>query len=350
MIKGKTMFALFALAGVALSGGVAYAAVASSHPIGSSPNHTVDLSDFSAVPTSPVFLEAAPGGTTVDLRVTRNQIMYEITWQGTASTVASSSVRLQGAGTAMDMVSGAMPGSITAVEGVISVSSPRMLAQLVANPGSFTASATGMARFRRVGSVDFNRILHVGPLVSVDSGDQEVGQGDIGAHATVFVGARTSTTNNVTIDYAATWNGVASPTELNVNQGAAGAIGNLTATLFKATRGLNPTIVAVAGTTTAPAASVAALQANPAAFHTNLLTAKFPAGAVRGQLFTATTTPATMPPTTMPTMPTTTKPMPTTTTPQPTTTMPTTTKPMPTMTTPAMPAPTTVTAGSPPHW
>jgi hypothetical protein len=341
MIKGKTMFALFALAGAALSSGVAYAAVTSSQPVKASPSSAVDLSDFAAVPTSPVFLAAAAGGTTVDLRVTRNQIMYEITWQGTTP----SAVRLQGAGSAVDMVTGAVPGSITAVEGVISVSNGRMLSQLVSNPGAFTANAVGKAQFRRVGSVDFNRILHVGPLVSVASGDQEVGQGDIGAHATVFLGAGTST-----INYAATWNGVTSPTALNVNQGASGAIGNLTASLFTAPRGLNPTIVAVAGSTAAPAAAVAALKANPAAFHTNLLTARFPAGAVRGQLFAAT-----MPTTTPPVMPTTTttttKTMPTpTTTPKPTMTTPMTTHPMPTTTTPAMPAPTTVTAGAPPHW
>lgn len=350
MIKGKTMFALFAIAGAALSSGVAYAAVNGSLPMmQSAPRGAVDLSDFAAVPTSPVFLQASTGGTTVDLRITRNELMYEITWHGTAPT----SVRLQGSGSAknmgMDMGTNVLPGSITAVEGVITNPSSRMLSVLVTNPGAFTANAVGKATFQRVNTVDFNQILHVGQLVSVDSGDQEVTvphatSGDIGAHATVFVGAAGTST----LSYAATWNGVASPTQLNINQGAVGAVGNLTAQLFRAPRGLDPTIVAVAGTATATPASVAALKANPAAFHTNLLTARFAAGAVRGQLFLATM-PTTMPTTTT-TMPTTTKPMPTTTMPKPTMPMPTTTAMMPPATSPAMPTPTTASVGAPPHW
>lgn len=344
MIKGKTMFALFAIAGAALSSGVAYAAVNGSLPMmQSAPRGAVDLSDFAAVPTSPVFLQANPGGTTVDLRITRNELMYEITWHGTAPT----SVRLQGAGSArnmgMDMGTSVLPGSITSVEGVIINPSGRMLSVLVTNPGAFTANAAGKATFRRVNAFDFNQILHVGQFVSVNSGDQETTNGDIGAHATVFVGAAGTST----LSYAATWNGVASPTQLNINKGAAGAIGNLTAQLFRAPRGLDPTIVAVAGTATATPASVAALKANPAAFHTNLLTARFPAGAVRGQLFLATM-PTTMP--TMTTPPTTTMTMPTTTMPKPTMTMPTTTATMPPATSPAMPTPTTASVGAPPHW
>lgn len=354
MIKGKTMFALLALAGVTLSTGVAYAIANSSTPIrvsATSNSHAVDLADdFPAMPSAPVFLESNSGGTTVDLRITRNKIMYEITWHG----MAPASVRLQGGGTSLAMAPSGLPASITAVEGVIGVSSNRILASIEANPQRFAAGTGMTAPFHKVGAVDFNKILHVGQLVSVDSGDQEVAQsnvssGDIGAHATVFVGTGTTMLN-----YAATWTGVTSPTALNINQGGIGAIGNLTASLFKAPHGLDPTIVAVAGSVSASKSAIAALKANPAMFHTNLLTGKFPGGAVRGQLFLATATATTTPP--PPT--TTTMPMPTTTMQMPTTTKPTmTTKPMPT-TKPTAPMPTptatmptiTVTAGAPPHW
>lgn len=353
MIKRKTTFAVLALAGVAVSTAVGYAAMSSSQPVrDTASTHALDAADDSAtMPVTPTYLESDTGGTTVDLRITTNQIMYEITWHG----MPASSVRLQGDGATLAMTPGGLPASVTAVEGVIGLSGNGTLADMAANPGRFTMSADATAPFKHVGPVDFNRILHVGPLVSVDSGDQEVTQphtaaGDIGAHATVFLG-----TGAGMINYAATWTGLASPTALTVNRGAAGAIGNRVATLFTAPHGLNATIVAVAGHVSATPAAVSSLTMNPAALHTNLLTAKFPGGAVRGQLFAATTAPVTQPPTTMPTMPTAT--MPPTTMPNPTTTMP---MPMPTTTAPTktmtMPPPTmtmpTVTAsvGAPPHW
>jgi hypothetical protein len=165
--------------------------------------------------------------------------------------------------------------------------------------------------------------------------------GDPNARATVFLGANTTSLN-----YAAIWSGVTSPTALNVNVGAAGADGNQVAALFRAPHGLNPTIIAVAGTVAnVPAKTLAVLKADPAAFHTNLLTGRFPAGAARGQLFAPTAVTTTTPPTTTKptTMPTTTKPTvtPTMPTKQPTTTMPTV---------PDTGMPVVTGTNAPPHW
>lgn len=349
MIKGKTLLALAGLAAAALTSGVAVAAETGWHP--SLIDHpAVELADQTpALPATPVFLESDPAGTVIDLRISRNQIMYEISWSG----ATPATVRMQGAGTSLNMLPGALPSTINAVEGVIAVPSGRVLATLATNPGRFSVQAGETAPFKRVGAVDFNRILHVGQLAAVASGDQESTPGDVGAHAAVFLGTGTGT-GTATINFAAVWTGLTSPTALNVNQGATGAIGNNAAMLFQAPQGLNPTIVAVAGTAPATPASIAAVKANPAAFHVNLLTTRFPGGAVRGQLFLAAGSAATMPTTTMPTMPmpTTTAPKPTMTAPRPTMTapMPTMTKPAPT-TSPAMPMPTlTATAGAPPHW
>jgi hypothetical protein len=283
----------------------------------------------------------------VTLRITKNRIMYEVAWQNMST---PSAMRLQQSATgavAMNLMPAAMPSSINAIAGVVNANNS-LLNALLGNPNGFLANistAVGAVRgqFRQVGTFDFNRILHVGQLVSVGSGDQEVpAAGDPNAHATVFLGG-----NATTLNYAAIWSGVTSPTALDVNVGAAGADGNLVAALFRAPRGLNPTIIAVAGTAaTVPAKTLAAIMTNPAAFHTNLLTGHFPAGAARGQLFAATTTaptttkpmPTTIPMTTKPTMPTT-RP----------TTRPTTTQPiMPTMPDTGMPIVTPTNA--PPHW
>jgi len=369
MMKGRTIFAGAALAAVVVASGVAYAAVTSLHSAdatsNAASNAAVDLSDFTANPAGSVFLEAdlsgrgemlksgqnmgdPNGSAMVVLRITRNRIMYEITWQ---SMTPPTAMRLQlgSSGSTgplqLNLMPTAMPGNVTAIAGVINSGGNKLLNQLLGNPSRFNANFTtprfpgGAVRgqFRQIGPFDFNRILHVGQLVSVDSGDQVVtSAGDPNAHATVFVGA-----NATTLNYAAIWTGVTSPTALNVNNGAIGAVGNLVARLFAAPRGLNPTIIAVAGMVpNVSAKMIAAMKANPSAFHTSLVTGKFPGGAARGQLF--------VPGANMPTtMPTTTMTKPTTPTMKPPTSMtmpPTTPMNPPTM------MPTSPQTQAPPHW
>lgn len=334
----KTPLALGVIAAAVLASGIAYTVVTAESPAQTTASDTgVNLSDFAAASSSAVFLEAdlsgrgeatrsgkwsgQMAGSAVEvLRITRNQIMYEITLNGLS---APTSMRLQegAAGLSagpvqMTMSNVAMPASVTAIAGVVNFTNAKVLALLISNPGLFNANFTTSAfpngamrgQFRRVGPVDFNRILHVGSLVSVDSGDQEVSAGDANAHATVFVGPASATT----LAYAAIWTGITSPTALNLNVGAIGMNGGLVSTLFAAPRGLNPTIVAIAGTAKVTAAAIALMKANPAAFHTNILTGRFAAGAARGQLFSLMATTTTT---------TTTKPTTTTTTVKPTTTM-----------------------------
>jgi hypothetical protein len=365
MIKRKSLFGLVAAAGVAVTAGVAYAAVSlASNTAQASPEAAVDLANIETNPANAVFLEADlsghgewqrygkwagdPNGKAVlILRITRNQIMFEVTMTNMSS--ASWINMGQGAfGTsgplAMNLMTAPMPSAITSVVGVVNLRNNGLLGRLLGNPGNFYANigtpsyGHGAVRgqFRRIGPVDFNQILHVGPWASVDSGDQEVQTaGDMNGHANVFIGA--AKTN---ITFAAIWNGVWSPTALTVNRGAIGNVGNIVTTLFRAPRGLDPTIIAVAGVVTnVPANAIAAMAAAPGQFHTDLLTGRFPNGAVRGQLF-STMTMTTTPPTT-----TTTMPMPTTTKPvvsAPPTTSQSMTNP------PANPAPTTT--GQITHW
>jgi hypothetical protein len=344
------LLAVAALAATVVSSAGAYAAFTAAHPTAPTSNTAVTVADFATNPAGAVFLQADLSGRSaalisgqalVTLRIARNRIMYEIAWQNIP---APSGMRLQQGATgsvSMNLMPATMPSSINAIAGVVTANNSTVNA-LLANPNGFIANLStplGAAggQFRRIGSFDFNRILHVGQLTSVDSGDQEVpAAGDPNAHATVFLGA-----NATTLNYAATWSGVNSPTALNVNMGADGADGNLVAALFHAPRGLNATIIAVAGSVAnVPAKTLAALKADPAAFHTNLLTGRFPAGAARGQLFGQVAATTTVPTTTpITTRPTTTKPtMPTKST---TTTMPTA---------PDTGMPTVTPTYAPPHW
>lgn len=372
MIKRKLIFGMTALAGIALSTGVAFAATtAMGHQTTGSPSHgAVNLADVNANPGSAIYLQADLNGraemtrsnhnkmgdpkatATVILRISQNQIMYEVKWQGMT---APSAVRLQqgmagSAGpVAMTMMSNVMSSSINTVVGVVNLHNPRMMTSMTTKPSGFFVNITTVAfpqgavrgQFRRVNPVDFNAALHVGNLASVDSADQEVPMAMSNAQATVFLNA-----NNTTVNYAAIWTGVTSPTALNINKGAIGMAGDLLVRLFRVPDGLNPTIIAVAGTVNnVPMNTLMAIKANPAAFHTNLVTRKAPMGAVRGQLFLAGGMMQTMPPTTTTTMPTTSRP--TTTSMMPTTSMPmqpTMSNPM--TTTPNMPP----TTGAVTHW
>lgn len=372
MIKRKLVFGMTALAGIALSTGVAFAATtAMGHQTTGSPSHgAVNVADVNAKPGSAVYLEADlngraemmrsnhnkmgdPNGTAmVILRITQNQIMYEVKWQGMP---APSAVRLQqgmagSAGpVAMTMMSNVMSSTINTVVGVINLHNPRMMTSMASRPFGFYANITTVAfpggavrgQFRQIGPVDFNAALHVGTLTSVDSADQEVPMAMSNANATVFLAANTTSVN-----YAAIWSGVTSPTALNINKGAIGATGDLLVRLFRVPNGLNPTIIAVAGTVTnVPMNTLMAIKANPAAFHTNLLTRRAPMGAARGQLFLPGGMMQTMPPTTTTTMPTTSRP--TTTMMQPTSTMPMQPTMSSPMTTTQNMAPTT---GPVTHW
>lgn len=359
MMKGRTIFAAIALGAVIVASGVTYAAVTSLRSAdttsnAAASNAAVDLSDFTTNPAGSVFLESdlsGRGSAVVVLRISRNQIMYEITWQG--MTPPTNMPMLQSNGRmAVNLMPTAMPATINAIAGVINLNNTGFLNGLLGNPGSFRMmmatpqfpSGAVNGQFRRINTFDFNRILHVGQMVSVDSGDQVVPQGrlagDMNAHATVFVGPGMNAT---TLNYAAIWTGVNSPTALNVNQGAAGMIGNLVVALFQAPRGLNPTIIAVAGSVSnVSPRSIAMLKANPMNFHTSLVTGRFQAGAARGQLFIpgSGTVMTTMPPTTMP-RPTTTMTKPTTPTMRPPTTS---------MSQPSQPMGPPTGTMAPPHW
>ena len=370
MALRKTPIVIGVLAAAVVSAGTAYAMATTSSPSSGQHPDTVAVADVTAGSANTIYLEADlnggnertmanrsamgdPHGTAVELlRIKGNQVAFEITWQHlgapTIAQVHSGAAGMSGA-PVMPMVTAPMSDTLTAVAGSVTVNSAKMLARLVSNPNQFYLNVgtakypNGAVRgqFRRIGPVDFERILHVGPFAALNSGGQEVSTGDNEAHATAFLGLGTTS-----ISYAVSWTGLNSPTTFAVDQGAVGMNGEPVANLFVAPRGIAPAITEVAGVTmNVPARTIAAIKANPAMFYTNLTTARFPLGAVRGQLFLV---PPSM--TTTTTMPTTTPMKPTTTMPtRPT--MPTTQPSMPTQ--PMQPTQTTMPSAStpaPPHW
>ena len=372
MVLRKTPLVIGVLVATTVSGGVAYAMTTTTQSSGPHPETVASVADFTSGSPTTVYLEAdlngrneqmkaAPsamgdphGSATEVLRIKGNQVTFEITWHNlaapTVARVHSGAAGMAG-GAVMSMMAAPMSGTVTAVDGSVTVNNPQLLTRLVNNPGQFylnvgTAKYPGGAvrgQFRRIAPVDFQRILHVGPFAAVNSGDQEVpAAGNANAHANAFLGLGATS-----INYAVSWNGLSSPTAFTLDQGAVGVNGAPATTLFAAPHGLDPAITAVAGTASnVSARTIAALKADPAMFYTNLTTARFPAGAVRGQLFLAAPVTTTVPPvpttSTMPTMPT-----------KPTTTMPMmpTTSTRPTQPTqPMQPTMPSVSTPAPPHW
>jgi hypothetical protein len=364
MALRKTPIVIGVLAAAVVSAGTAYAMATTSPSSGPHPD-TVAVADVTAGSANTIYLEADlnggnertmanrsamgdPHGTAVELlRIKGNQVAFEITWHNlgtpTIAQMHSGAAGMSGA-PVMPMVTAPMSDTVTAVAGQVTVNSAKMLARLVSNPNQFylnvgTAKYPGGAvrgQFRRIGPVDFERILHVGPFAALNSGGQEVSTGDNDARATAFIGLGTTS-----INYAVSWTGLNSPTSFAIDRGAVGMNGEPVAKLFVAPHGIAPAITEVAGVTmNVPARTIAAIKANPAMFYTNLTTARFPLGAVRGQLFL------------VPPSMTTTTTMPTTTPMKPTTTMPTMPTTQPSMSSQPMQPTTTPSASTPapPHW
>ena len=86
------------------------------------------------------------------------------------------------------------------------------------------------------------------------------------------------------VTFAFSWKGISAPTLGHIHQGGVGVNGDVKVPLFGTP--IPSTVVAISGTVTGVDPTVVRdIHAHPSAFYTNLHTAQFPGGAVRGQLF-----------------------------------------------------------------
>jgi hypothetical protein len=299
MAKSKLALAALAVtAGVTLV--VASAAQAHDLPSGSAP----------AAAPPPVFLGAelsggnevpVPGGPAVGdpdgravvaVRIQGTQVSFAIAWRGSTAPVAGyihiGAVGVNGP-VKVGFFGGALPANVTAVTGSV-MSDQTTIDAILANPAGFYANlhtvefpggaVRGQLRVLTQ-AVDLQRVLEVGSLISLDSGDQEIAGGDADGHANAFVRA-----NGDTVRFGITWSGIAPPSAGHIHQGAVGVNGPVVVPFFSAPGGLPASINGIAGTVTGVARDlVAAINRNPRGYYTNLHNAEFPGGAVRGQLF-----------------------------------------------------------------
>jgi hypothetical protein len=236
------------------------------------------------------------GSATGLVRVQGDRVTFAFSWKGISAPTLGH-IHQGAAGVNGDvkvpLFTTAMPATVTAAAGVLTVSDPAIADALRANPAGFylnlhTKEFPGGAvrgQLTKVNRpVDILGVLHGGSLKAFLSGDQEVpvaggpAVGDPTGRAVSFIDA-----HDTQVDYSVAWLGLA-PTLGHIHKAPFGVNGPVVVPLFATP--IPSTVVAISGTVTGLDPSlVENIGSDPSAFYTNLHTAQFPGGAVRGQLF-----------------------------------------------------------------
>jgi hypothetical protein len=231
------------------------------------------------------------------LRLKGNQLSFAFKWKGIGAPTAGH-IHLGKAGTngavKVEFFGAALPGSVNTIVGSVNVTDKTVIDGLKADPSNFyanlhTAEFGGGAvrgQLQKSKPVDVNSVLRGGSLTSLNDAGQEVDTpgkptGDPDGHAVSFVNA-----GKDNVRYAFSWSGVGAPTNLHLHEGTVGVNGPIAVDLLAAPAGLPASITGVAGSVTGVDAELTKkINQNPSGFYTNLHTAEFTGGAVRGQLF-----------------------------------------------------------------
>ena len=236
------------------------------------------------------------GSATGIVRVQGDRVTYAFSWKGiSAPTLGHIHQGVAGVNgdVKVPLFATPMPDTATAAAGVLTVSDPAIADALRANPSGFylnlhTKEFPGGAvrgQLTRLDHpVDLLDLLQGGGEKAFLSGDQEVpvaggpAVGDPTGRAVAFIRA-----HDTEVGYSFAWLGI-TPTLGHIHKAPFGVNGPVVVPLF--TTPIPSTVVAISGTVTGvDPALVKDIAAHPASFYTNLHTAQFPGGAVRGQLF-----------------------------------------------------------------
>ncbi len=236
------------------------------------------------------------GSATGLIRVQGDRVTFAFSWKGiSAPTLGHIHQGVAGVNgdVKVPLFATPMPDTVTAAAGVLTVSDPAIADALRANPAGFylnlhTKEFPGgavrgqLTRLNR--PADLLDLLNGGVEKAFLSGDQEVpvaggpAVGDPTGRAVAHINA-----HGTQVGYSFAWLGI-NPTLGHIHKAPFGVNGPVVVPLFSTP--IPSTVVAVSGTVTGvDAALVQDIAEHPKSFYTNLHTAQFPGGAVRGQLF-----------------------------------------------------------------
>lgn len=243
------------------------------------------------------------GRATAVIKIEGDEVSFALRWKNVGAPTAAH-IHLGSAGANGAVKIGffgtVLPGTARAVTGTVKVTDAALLASLRDNPtgfyanlhtGEFPGGAVRGQLHRLNRPVDLGGVLvgdATATLQSIGDGDQEVPAagkkvGDPDGHAGWMVHLSTNKLN-----YAAMWSKIGAPTNGHLHRGPKGTNGPVAAELFGDAKGLPETITGLAGSAPVTRDIAKRIAKNPEGWYTNLHTAEFPGGAVRGQLAKAT--------------------------------------------------------------
>ncbi|MFF7249037.1 CHRD domain-containing protein [Embleya sp. NPDC008237] len=256
------------------------------------------LSGANEVPGGNAAVGDQDGKGTALVRIKGDQVTFGIRWEGIGAPTAAH-LHLGGKGgngeVKVSFFASVLPGTANAVTGSVKVTDAALLEKIKADPASLYFNVHtgefpgGAIRGQLVGlarPVDVNSVLKNGTLPAEATGKQEVRNAE--GKKTGDPNGRADTSVRPwgnCLDWSFSWTGVAPPTLGHLHKAAAGSNGDVVAPLFDARGGLPQSVTGLAGTVEGiDPAVVERIDATPANYYTNLHTAEFPGGAVRGQL------------------------------------------------------------------
>ncbi|WP_113701129.1 CHRD domain-containing protein [Nonomuraea lactucae] len=231
-------------------------------------------------------------------RIRGSQVDYAIRWRRVAAPTAfhiHKGRAGQNGEVKIPFFGQALPGSLTAVKGTVTVNDSALLDGIKRNPAKWYANLhTGefpggavRAQLHRIRPVALESVLAHGSghtLSAAADGEQEVpaaGQkvGDEDGRAGWLVWV-----HGTRVNFATAWKRIAAPTNGHIHRGRKGVNGPIAVDLFAASGGLPDGINGVAGSAGTSAETAAGIAHRPKKWYVNLHTGEFPGGAVRGQL------------------------------------------------------------------
>jgi hypothetical protein len=236
------------------------------------------------------------GSATGIVRIQGDRVTFAFSWKGiSAPTLGHIHQGIKGVNgdVKVPLFTTPMPDTATAAAGAVTVTDPAIADALRTDPSGFYLNLHtkefpgGAVRGQLVKlreSADLLGLLRGDVEKAFLSGDQEVpvaggpAVGDPEGRAVAFIQPR-----GTQVNYAFAWLGI-SPTLGHIHKARFGVNGPVVVPLF--TTAVPSTVFAISGTVAnLDPALVKNIDAHPSDFYTNLHTAQFPGGAVRGQLF-----------------------------------------------------------------